>query len=350
MDEEQATEQLRYTRACPNCDREIRYKVKKNFDLASANNTFCVGCRSRISKAAWTDEEREAAKEKMRQSHAKRTLAQKRASQLKRNEKVAAWSEERRQAFHDQMSAVKREQNKGESNPFFGKRHSEKSIARFKAVDRSYTKTAEFAAKVKEALVGVDTSCNLKAIWFARGGQEEVNRCEKQRREKISARTSGKNNPMFGKPRPAGGNGWKGYYKSWFFRSLLELSYVVNVLEPSNLTWESAERKEFEIPWIDWKGTSRTYRADFLVSGSKLVECKPKRLHSTPQVEAKRKAAEIWCSDQGFEYELICPSQMTLEQLKELCNDGNVVLTDGTKRKLARFEDAPVCHDDRHSS
>ena len=47
----------------------------------------------------------------------------------------------------------------------------------------------------------------------------------------MSASMSGEQNPMFGKQTPTGaGNGWSGWYKDWYFRSLGELSYVVNVL------------------------------------------------------------------------------------------------------------------------
>ena len=38
-------------------------------------------------------------------------------------------------------------------------------------------------------------------------------------RNKISLASSGENNHMFGKPSPQGsGNGWSGWYKSWFFK------------------------------------------------------------------------------------------------------------------------------------
>ena len=56
---------------------------------------------------------------------------------------------------------------------------------------------------------------------------------------------------MFGRPTPQGsGNGWKGWYKGWFFRSLKELSYVVNVLEPNGDIWESAEN--IKIPYVNY--------------------------------------------------------------------------------------------------
>ena len=34
---------------------------------------------------------------------------------------------------------------------------------------------------------------------------------------------------MYGRFSPRGsGNGWSGWYKEWYFRSLLELSYMIN--------------------------------------------------------------------------------------------------------------------------
>ena len=55
-------------------------------------------------------------------------------------------------------------------------------------------------------------------------GQEKA----KVIKEKFSLRMRGKNNHMYGKPSPNGsGNGWSGHYGSFYFRSLLELSFLI---------------------------------------------------------------------------------------------------------------------------
>jgi len=50
---------------------------------------------------------------------------------------------------------------------------------------------------------------------------------------------------MYGKPAPIGsGNGWSGWYKGWYFRSLLELSFMINVIERFKMSWQNAETKK----------------------------------------------------------------------------------------------------------
>ena len=47
---------------------------------------------------------------------------------------------------------------------------------------------------------------------------------------KISNASKGKNNPMYGKPSPQGsGNGWSGWYKGIYFRSLLYSSFMSSI-------------------------------------------------------------------------------------------------------------------------
>lgn len=97
-------------------------------------------------------------------------------------------------------------------------------------------------------------------------------------KNKISKKTSGKNNPMYGKPAPNGsGNGWKGWYKGLFFRSLLELSFLI---ENKDKQVESAEKNKFKISYQDYDGKLRSYFPDFRIAQS-LFECKPKTLWNT---------------------------------------------------------------------
>jgi hypothetical protein len=59
-------------------------------------------------------------------------------------------------------------------------------------------------------------------------GKEKANKMKNN----LSILNSGSKNKMYGKPSPQGsGNGWSGWYKGWYFRSLIELSYMVNVIE-----------------------------------------------------------------------------------------------------------------------
>lgn len=158
-------------------------------------------------------------------------------------------------------------------------------------------------------------------------------------RKKISDKVSGKNNPMYGKPSPSGsGNGWSGWYEGWFFRSLLELSYMVNVIERFNLKWENAEKSKYKIEYFDYKGTPRTYYPDFLVEGKYLVEIKPKRLWNSSNVKDKKDAAVIFCEKNNFKYKLISPRKLTFDEINLLVEQTKIKFTDRYKMKFDKLK------------
>lgn len=124
---------------------------------------------------------------------------------------------------------------------------------------------------------------------------------------------------MYGKPSPQGsGNGWSGWYKNWFFRSLRELSYMINVIEFQNLKWRSGETSDLKIPYVDWEGKNRVYTADFLVEEHDLIEVKPEKLKSSKTVRIKQEAAIIFCEEKGWEYKLIDPPVLSFNEIQNL--------------------------------
>ncbi len=135
-------------------------------------------------------------------------------------------------------------------------------------------------------------------------------------KQKLSIAFGGKNNNMYGKPSAiGGGRGWSGWYKGWHFRSFLELSYMINVLEKEGLSWESGEQKKLRISYLNYQGIAQTYCADFLVDNTKLIEIKPKILHTSVIVILKKEAAEKFCEEHGWTYELIEPERLTEEEI-----------------------------------
>lgn len=137
--------------------------------------------------------------------------------------------------------------------------------------------------------------------WVKRYGQKEADKRQTENNAATSLRCRGSGNPMYGKTTPQGaGNGWKGWYKDHYFRSLREAVYMIS-LDREGLTWSSAEK--IVIPYT-MDGKSRTYRPDYLV-GNRLVEVKPVRLHKSPNVTAKRLGAEAYCATRNLVYELI---------------------------------------------
>ncbi len=144
---------------------------------------------------------------------------------------------------------------------------------------------------------------NYYDCWVAKHGKEKADEMLKvyQAKMKLLSR-SGKDNPMYGKPTPQGaGNGWKGWYRDIYFRSLREVMFMIG-MDEKEIQWSSAETKAYTIEY-EQDGVSRTYRPDF-IAGNELWELKPIKLHNTPNVTAKRLAAERFCAERGLTYRL----------------------------------------------
>lgn len=138
-------------------------------------------------------------------------------------------------------------------------------------------------------------------LWIDRYGEEEANKRQDSLHIKQSKNSSGKNNNMYGKPAPQGaGNGWKGRYKDHYFRSLRELMFMID-MDTKGVTWISGEKGN-SIRY-QFNGSERTYRPDF-IAGNIMYELKPIKLHNTPNVLAKKEAAEAYCLAKGMEYKL----------------------------------------------
>lgn len=141
-----------------------------------------------------------------------------------------------------------------------------------------------------------------------------------QLRLNLSAKFSGKNNNMYNKPSPQGsGNGWSGWYKGWYFRSLRELSYMINVIEKNNQKWITCENTIYSIPY-KFMGTERSYFADFIIEDKYLVEIKPNRLLNSPQVFVKKEAAIEWCESHGLTYILVSDNDFAILSQEEIQN------------------------------
>jgi hypothetical protein len=175
-------------------------------------------------------------------------------------------------------------------------------------------------------------------VWMNKYGKEEADKKEKHRRKKMSVAATGEKNSMYGKPSPKGsGNGWSGWYKGWFFRSLHELSYMINVIERFNLPWETGEQKQYSIPYINWDGGKRNYFCDFIVGKKYCVECKPKKLHKSTSVLAKKNGADKFCRINGLKYKLVSPKKLADEKISELHKNGKIKFTERYERKFRQY-------------
>lgn len=190
---------------------------------------------------------------------------------------------------------------------FKGKHHTEetKEILRQKNLNAKHFYTKEFSDSVKKGMNGNTGGGDNYPIWVSKYGIEEAKKRLLESSKKKGH--SGKKNPMWGKPAPQGsGLGWKGWYNGFFFRSIRELVFLIE-LETQKRIFVSAETSFFSIVYIDYDGSEKTYRPDFFVDNKYLYEIKPKRLWNTPKCVAKKNAALEYCKKQGFEYVLYDP-------------------------------------------
>ncbi len=222
--------------------------------------------------------------------------------------------------------------NTGKNNPFYGKKHTKESKQKMhKDRDYSVYRTDEFKKKISDLSKGDKNGMFGKSfydVWVEKFGVEVADLKLKDLKIKQSINMSGSNNHMYGKPSPQGsGNGWSGWYKGWFFRSLRELSYVINFIEPNNKKWISGEAAKIRIPYVDWKGFQRNYTPDFLIDDYLIIEIKPQKLQKTPQVRLKELAAIEYCKNNNMKYEMKDPTPLDDDIIKKLYHEGTIKFT-----------------------
>jgi len=259
------------TRICPKCNITITYASKYTFRNATLNNSKCKLCA-------------------IKQINIENILSGRLKGENHPNFGVK-YSEERRKQMSDNAADMS-----GKKNPMFGK--------------------------------------TFYDCWLVKYGKEIADQKQLEYRHKLSIARRGEKNSMFGKPSPQGsGNGWSGWYKGWYFRSLLELSYMIKVIERFGLKWKSAECKELSIPYINWENKPRNYFADFLVNDNYLIECKPKKLHGSVSVQSKASGSKIFCKQRGLTYKLRCIRILDKSIIRNLVESGKITLLPRYQKK-----------------
>jgi hypothetical protein len=292
----------KYQRNCPKCSKVIDYGTIYAMRNAERDNRKCKSCA--LSEHSNKDEVKKQRSENMKGS---------------------------KNPMYGKV---------GDANPFYGKSHTEAAISRMKEVRNNNSelyKSEEFRKKMSEVTIGKNNGMYGKSVyerWVELYGTDVANDKLFDMKEKISVKTSGENNPMYGKPAPTGsGNGWSGWYKGWYFRSILELSYMINIIERFNIPWVSAETNKYAIPYI-WEGVKKTYFADFILDNRYMVELKPTSLQKTKQNITKFEHAEEFCKDKSLIYKVTDIPKIKKEQLIDLVKSGLVILTKKWNERL----------------
>lgn len=162
-----------------------------------------------------------------------------------------------------------------------------------------------------------------KQTFIEKYGKEKSGQIKK----KLSNASIGKNNSMYGKPAPNGaGNGWQGWYKGIFFRSLLELSAMV-YFEKNKIKFESAEKKKYSVNYInEYDNTNRIYFPDFYLSETEeIVEIKPEYLINSKNNKSKFSAAK---EKYGNKFKILTEKnikRLTFDEIIIIFNNGQLL-------------------------
>jgi hypothetical protein len=211
-----------------------------------------------------------------------------------------------------------------------------------------FEKASSAKAKISKSLSGENHPCFGSKKWHGCNENynahlknwkgktfDEIFGKEKSKiiRDKLSAKCSGSKNPMYGKPPPQGsGNGWSGWYKETYFRSLLELSYLKYLIDNS-IKFENGELKSHMI-YYTINETQRTYHPDYyLIDSDELIEIKPKKLlNSSNNVIKFAKAKELF----GEKFKIITEENIEKildEDIKIMKNSGDLIFIDRYEEK-----------------
>jgi DNA-directed RNA polymerase subunit RPC12/RpoP len=273
---------------CEDCGKEFeRTEAQVKNSIKNYEKNLCRGCA-----------------QKWRYAHGLKTSC---FAEYNKTKFAGNWEKRYGKEKADQLKKIQSEHSSGKNNPNFGAKFSH-------GFGETYLNRK---GKTFEELYGKERSDKLKELF--------------------SNNSKGEKNHMYGKPSPQGsGNGWCGWYKNWFFRSLKELSYMINVIEHQNLKWESAETKKFRIAYTDpITGNKRTYHPDFFINDNILIEIKPKHLCKTLVNLEKQKAAIKFCEKMNWTYKM-----ETEESFKKLTDEEIMLMYNNNKIKfIKRYEE-----------
>lgn len=219
----------------------------------------------------------------------------------------------------DKQKSLYRVMFKGENNPFFGKKHSDKTRDEMSKNHADFTgDNNPFKNSLNTPEKRIEHSNRCKALWAARDGE-----WHRKHSEVLSAAVA--------KQQQANPNMHKGYdcgwietkkggkvwcRSSWEKKVCSHLDFISEVI--------SFKLEPFCIKYIDKSGNTRHSRIDFLAltkGKTIMIEVKPKPLHDLSS--AKIDGYRMFCKENGFVFLLAGKEEVdTVESFGELIRKG----------------------------
>lgn len=208
--------------------------------------------------------------------------------------------------FSDERKEKYREMNSGEGNPFFGKKHSNKTKELMSENHADFTGENNPLVKwLNEDEKNREEYCQkMKEVWKNPNNAKILS--ERNSKSVESAILNGNHNPY--------SNCLHGWYESkkfstkFYYQSSYELKFLQFCESSSKIT--VLEKSKFVISYIDKNGKQRKYFPDFLANGKILVEIKPESMLGYNNNEEKIQFAKKYCSENGLEYKLLMEEEL----------------------------------------
>jgi hypothetical protein len=325
---------MEYKRNCPECNREIIYKTKYSLQVAIKHNNKCKNCANKIKKK---NKEVKFIRqcpicnrdikyfEECTYINAINNISKCKSCISKISQNRPEQKEKLRQA------------SSGKNNPRYGSNIYTEWVEKY-GQDIADIKWKERYEKHSKNMLGQNNPMYNKCpydIWLEKYGQEIADKKLIEWKKKIAR--PGELNGMYGKPSPIGsGNGWSGHYKGYYFRSLLELSYLKYLLD-NNIEFENAEKKQYTIIY-EINNSKKTYRPDYyLPKTNQIIEIKPKKLITSYTNKCKFKAAKEYWKDK---FKILTENEIQiidLEILYTLYLNKDIIFDKGYAGKLEEY-------------
>lgn len=135
--------------------------------------------------------------------------------------------------------------------------------------------------------------------------------------------------------RSAASHGISGHYRGMFFRSLNEISFIVNFLERKNISYISGEaNKKDGIKYLHTNGKIRNYFPDFLTENF-IFEVKPKKFWKQENVSRKSEAARKFAKENDLKYRIV-DYPIIFEPIFNKISNGEIIFTKTGQEKFER--------------